>query len=97
MECLSFRHWAVLYELWGYRCLRDWLFPWNASQFLDDAAARILLRRVGGGYTFAHRLLLDFFADLESELPMTTTHLTNQSLAPPPSEHEHEHKEQEEK
>jgi MFS family permease len=38
-------------------------FPWKASQFLDDATARFLLRRVGGGYSFVHRLLLDHLAD----------------------------------
>jgi NACHT domain len=48
--------------------LRFWLacsgvLPWKAVPFLEDATARILLRRVGGGYSFAHRLLLDFFAD----------------------------------
>jgi hypothetical protein len=48
--------------------LRFWLarngvFPWRAIPFLEDATARILLRRVGGGYSFVHRLLLDFFVD----------------------------------
>jgi hypothetical protein len=32
--------------------------------FLDEAADRLLLRKVGGGYVFVHRLLLDHFADL---------------------------------
>jgi serine/threonine protein kinase len=41
-------------------------FPWNAHQFLDDATARILLRRVGGGYSFTHRLLLDHLADMKT-------------------------------
>ena len=47
------------------RCLlrRTHAFPLNASQFLDDATARILLRRLGGGYRFTHRLLLDSLAD----------------------------------
>lgn len=43
---------------------RSHLFPWHAPQFLEEATARILLRRVGGGYSFPHRLLLDYFADL---------------------------------
>jgi hypothetical protein len=29
---------------------------------LDYAAERILLRKVGGGYVFLHRMLLDYFA-----------------------------------
>ena len=36
--------------------------PWRARRFLDDATARVLLRRVGGGYGFVHRRLLDYFA-----------------------------------
>ena len=52
--------------------LRFWLscthtFPWKAVPFLEDATTRILLRRVGGGYSFSHRLLLDHFADLNAE------------------------------
>lgn len=48
--------------------LRFWLarsdvFPWKAIPFLEDATARILLRRVGGGYSFTHRMLLDHFAN----------------------------------
>lgn len=42
---------------------RSHTFPWQAIPFLEDATTRILLRRAGGGYSFAHRLLLDHFAD----------------------------------
>jgi hypothetical protein len=31
---------------------------------LDFATERILLRKVGGGYIFVHRLLLDYFSSL---------------------------------
>ena len=48
---------------------RTQVFPWNAPRFLEDVRARILLRRVGGGYSFTHRLLLDYFADLDTTLP----------------------------
>jgi len=41
--------------------------PRNYSRFLDYAAERILLRKVGGGYIFVHRMLLEYFADLERE------------------------------
>ena len=41
------------------------IFPWHAQVFLNDASARILLRRVGGGYCFIHRLLLEYFANLD--------------------------------
>jgi transcriptional regulator with XRE-family HTH domain/GTPase SAR1 family protein len=58
--------WAVLRH-----CVLRWLlhrrqvFPWHAQVFLNDATARILLRRVGGGYSFIHRLLLEYFANLD--------------------------------
>ncbi|MBV9712860.1 MAG: NACHT domain-containing protein [Ktedonobacteraceae bacterium] len=38
--------------------------PLNYPDFLDFAVERILLRRVGGGYIFIHRILLDYFAGL---------------------------------
>lgn len=48
------------------------LFPMQAVSFLEDAQARILLRRVGrGGYKFAHRLLLDYLAGLSPRLAST--------------------------
>jgi hypothetical protein len=36
--------------------------PRDYIQFLDYASQRIFLRKVGGGYMFVHRLLLDYFA-----------------------------------
>jgi predicted lipid-binding transport protein (Tim44 family) len=42
--------------------VRSGLIPWNYVKFLDYAADRILLRKVGGGYTFIHRMLLEYFA-----------------------------------
>lgn len=41
--------------------------PWNYAAFLDVCAKRILLQKVGGGYRFIHRTLLEYFAALESE------------------------------
>lgn len=38
--------------------------PWNYARFLDYAADRIFLQKVGGGYIFVHRLLLEHFAAL---------------------------------
>lgn len=58
----------------GIACLEHYLLrwyfqragymPWNSIDFLDYASERVLLRKVGGGYMFAHRLLLDHFASL---------------------------------
>jgi hypothetical protein len=36
--------------------------PMKLVQLLDQANGLILLRRVGGGYVFIHRLLLEYFA-----------------------------------
>ena len=58
--------WAVLRHAalrWLLR--RRQIFPWHAQAFLNDATARILLRRVGGGYSFIHRLLLEYFTTLD--------------------------------
>jgi len=41
--------------------------PWNYARFLDYAAERIFLQKVGGGYIFIHRRLLEHFASLEPE------------------------------
>lgn len=40
------------------------LAPLRYAAFLDHAAGHVLLRRVGGGWVFIHRLLLDYFAAL---------------------------------
>jgi uncharacterized membrane protein len=40
------------------------ILPWRTQFFLDEATAYLFLQRVGGGYTFVHRLLQEYFADL---------------------------------
>ncbi|MBD2093574.1 caspase family protein [Trichocoleus sp. FACHB-591] len=42
---------------------RQGVLPWNYSRFLNDAADRYLLHRVGGAYIFMHPLLLDYFTE----------------------------------
>ena len=42
------------------------LSPWNYAHFLDHATSCILLQKVGGGYIFTHRLLLEHFASMRS-------------------------------
>jgi hypothetical protein len=53
------RHYELRLTLWlnGYT-------PFNFIKFLDHCAKLILLKKVGGGYIFIHRMLLDYFADL---------------------------------
>jgi hypothetical protein len=53
-------HFVLRWHLWRDECL-----PWQYTQFLDYAARCILLRKVGGGYIFNHRLLLEYFATLD--------------------------------
>jgi WD40 repeat protein len=36
--------------------------PWRCAQLFDQAAEFILLRKVGGGYIFIHRYLLEYFS-----------------------------------
>jgi hypothetical protein len=49
-------HYALRLVLWH----KDFA-PLHYIRFLDYAAARIFLRKVGGGYVFVHRMLLDYF------------------------------------
>ncbi len=42
--------------------------PRNLFRLLEDSAACILLHKVGGGYLFAHRFLLEYFASLHHEV-----------------------------
>lgn len=44
----------------------DGVIPLNYPLFLDYAVERILLQKVGGGYIFIHRLLLEYFASLDA-------------------------------
>ena len=39
--------------------------PWNYARFLDYATERIFLQKVGGGYIFIHRMLMEHFAQME--------------------------------
>jgi hypothetical protein len=56
----------VVLRLW---LIRNGSTPWNYVKFLDYAADRILLRKVGGGYMFIHRMLLEYFAARYVEPP----------------------------
>lgn len=41
--------------------------PWNYARFLDYCCDRIFLQKVGGGYIFIHRLLMEHFAAMQFE------------------------------
>jgi hypothetical protein len=52
-------HFALRLVLWMTRSA-----PLNYIRFLDFAAERFFLRKVGGGYILVHRMLLEYFAAL---------------------------------
>jgi len=54
------RHFSLRFVLY-----RKNLIPWNYAQFLDYATDLIFLQKVGGGYIFIHRLLLEHFAQMK--------------------------------
>ena len=58
------KHYALRLILWlsGYT-------PFEFIKFLDQCAKLILLKKVGGGYIFIHRMLLEYFADISIEHP----------------------------
>jgi len=53
------------YWLIHIRLVRAGLVPRRQAEFLDFAARRLLTLKVGGGYMFTHRLLLEYFAQIE--------------------------------
>jgi hypothetical protein len=55
---------ALQHLILRYLLVRNDAAPWRYVEFLAEATDRLLLRKVGGGYVFVHRLLLDYFADL---------------------------------
>jgi hypothetical protein len=62
--------------------VRNRAAPWQYVEFLDEATDRLLLRKVGGGYVFVHRLLLDYFAGLQQgEAAETASRTTDVSPA----------------
>jgi NACHT domain len=60
LDC--FRHFAL--RLMVYR---KKYAPWNYAHFLDYATERLFLQKVGGGYIFVHRMLLEHFAEMSIE------------------------------
>ena len=56
------RHFAIRLTLWMNRTA-----PLNYVRFLDYAADRLFLRKVGGGYIFIHRMVLEYFASQDGK------------------------------
>lgn len=69
---LAVAFWFGLLDVIQHLLLRGMLavtrrLPWNLATFLDECSERVLLVKVGGGYMFVHRYLLEYFASLETE------------------------------
>lgn len=45
--------------------------PWDYAKFLDFASDRLLMRKIGGGYVFFHRMLLEHIASDEFRTKLT--------------------------
>jgi hypothetical protein len=56
------KHYALRLILW-----RKGYTPFKFIKFLDQCARLILLKKVGGGYIFIHRMLLEYFAELPTQ------------------------------
>ena len=64
----AIQHWVLRFLLWRKR-----FAPLRYVRFLDHAAERVFLRKVGGGYIFIHRMLMEHFASMyESETRATS-------------------------
>lgn len=58
----------------GYACFQHFVLrlllsrrgctPWHYARFLDYTSDCLLTRKVGGGYIFVHRYLLEYFAEV---------------------------------
>ncbi|MEO0932875.1 MAG: zinc-ribbon domain-containing protein [Cyanobacteria bacterium J06641_2] len=52
---------------------RKGFMPWNCARFLDYASERLLMKKVGGGYAFYHRMLMEHFAGIKQVAPPANT------------------------
>ena len=41
--------------------------PWNYARFLEHATDNLFMQKVGGGYIFVHRMMMEHFAQMELE------------------------------
>jgi DNA polymerase III delta prime subunit len=58
----SLRHLFIRLMLW-----RNSSMPLRCVRFLDHSVERLFLRKVGGGYIFIHRMVLEYFAFLHEQ------------------------------
>ncbi len=56
----ALQHYVLRFLLW-----RNGFAPLRYVRFLNYAASLLFLRKVGGGYIFVHRMVLEYFAALD--------------------------------
>ena len=56
--------------------------PWNYARFLDYASEHLLMKKVGGGYIFYHRMLMEHFAQ-RHQVSRETVPLTPRQTSQP--------------
>ena len=69
---------GLAFDYGGKACLQHFVLrlflcitgsiPWNYAKFLDWASDKLFLQKVGGGYIFIHRSLMEHFAEMENTL-----------------------------
>ncbi len=64
------QHFVLRFALWRHRST-----PCGMCTSWTMRRSAFCVRRIGGGYTFLHKLLLDYFADLGGD-PATGVQLT---------------------
>jgi Cdc6-like AAA superfamily ATPase len=67
---------GLVFDYGGKACLQHFVLrlflcitgsiPWNYAKFLDWASDKLFLQKVGGGYIFIHRSLMEHFAEMEN-------------------------------
>ena len=68
------KHFSLRFILYRYNYI-----AWKYTNFLDYATERIFLQKVGGGYIFVHRLLLEHFAALYQNPQKSLASISNLS------------------
>jgi hypothetical protein len=76
-EAACIQHFTLRQMLHKQDCI-----PWNYAKFLDFASDRLLMKKVGGGYVFFHRMLLEHFARIDRSKVSAPVTQTNRSLLP---------------
>ncbi len=57
---------------------RQGFIPWNYAHFLNYASELVLMHKVGGGYIFIHRMLLEHFAQIYRNNTPNKIHSNNE-------------------